>query len=139
MGRIKVYEEEEEGGCNNFDALLPVCTWGPHEPLISRGISDQYIFSLYWSVLVLMTGGTPHDAQSSGDAIITIAMILMGVLLNACLISVLGVLIIDADSLANQRAKKIVSHTVQNSKACSVLTLYFCMCANPIGCCRQIP
>jgi hypothetical protein len=107
MGRTKSYEEDDEGCTGNFDALLPVCTWGPHEPLISQGIWVQYVFSVYWSVLVLMSGASPYYAQSFDEAIITSTMIFIGVLVNACLISVLGGILIDSDSPAYQRSKKM--------------------------------
>ena len=68
----------------------------------------QYSFSLYWAVALLMTGTLPSaQPESFDEAIATAFMILVGVVLNACLITVLGLLLIDSESLANQRAKKI--------------------------------
>ena len=38
---------------------------------------------------------------------VTICILFVGLLLNACLISILGLILIDAESLSNQRAKKM--------------------------------
>jgi hypothetical protein len=65
MGRVRGWTEIPDGCINNPLALLPECTWGPNESLWDASLTQQYLFSFYWSVQVLTTAEPETQASVS--------------------------------------------------------------------------
>jgi CRP-like cAMP-binding protein len=89
----------------NPTALLPECTWGPHQALFDASLTDQYIFSYYWAIIVLTTATPMVQASTTLEVYVTIVMVWSGIIVNACLITVLGTLIINFDNKATKKAE----------------------------------